>query len=83
MTPARWAWLTLAIGIFAYDVACPPGQTMSEEVDRWLETRRGRFAAWLIGGVVVSHIYNVTPARVDPIHRLFTSLGRKSVTPET
>lgn len=78
MTPARWAWLSLAIGIFAYDVACPPGQTLSEEVDRWLESRTGRVAAWAVGGIVTAHLYNVTPQRFDPIHRLFTALGRKA-----
>jgi len=76
MTPARWAWLSLAIGIFAYDVACPPGQTMSEEVDRWLESRTGRVAAWAVGGIVTAHLYNIAPPEADVIHIGFTSIRR-------
>jgi hypothetical protein len=37
MTPSVRAWLVLAAGVIAYDLAAPKGHTMSEQVDRWLE----------------------------------------------
>lgn len=81
MSHGQAAWLALAIGIISYDIACPPGQTLSEEVDRALEHHP--LATWAVGGIVAAHLLNLLPQRVDPIHQLFARLGRKAATIQT
>ena len=66
MRPADKAWLTLAAGILAYEIAAPRGELMSEGVDRYLEGR-----PWLTRAVVAAvagHLLNLTPHRIDPLH---------------
>lgn len=75
MTPARWAWLGLVSGVVLYDAACPPGHTLSEEVDRWLLSHPA--LTWIVGTVTFAHLLNIIPQRCDPIHLLFTSIGRR------
>ena len=74
MNPADRAWLVLASGVVAYDIAAPPGQTMSEGVDRYLLTHR-----WLtrvVAFAVTLHICNLWPVSLDPLHHLFALLRR-------
>ena len=68
--PSTLAWTGLAVGVAAYDFLCPPGETLSEGVDRALETRVGRVLA--LGGIaiVASHLANMLPERYDPLHQL-------------
>ena len=74
MNAADRAWLALAGGVVAYDLAAPPGQTMSEGVDRYLLTHR-----WLTRAVafaVTLHLCNLWPIALDPLHHLFALLRR-------
>lgn len=50
MTPSVRAWLVLAAGVIAYDLAAPKGHTLSEQVDRWLVSRP--VLTRLVGAVV-------------------------------
>lgn len=68
--PSTVAWAGLAAGIAVYDVLCPPGETLSEGVDRALETRTGRVLALGAIAVVATHLANVLPQRCDPLHQL-------------
>ena len=52
--PGIFAWAALVIGVVAYDAACPPGHTMSEEVDRWLDT--SPVVVWVVLGLVAAHL---------------------------
>lgn len=65
--PADVAWIALAAGIVAYEVAAPPGELLSEGVDRYL-TRRP-WVTRAVVGVVAAHLLNLIPNRVDPIHQ--------------
>lgn len=68
MSEAAKAWGVLVGGVIAYDMLCPPGQTLSEGVDRAMETRLGRAAS--IGAIAVTalHLVNAIPQKYDPIH---------------
>ena len=68
--PSTVAWAGLAAGVAAYDLLCPPGETMSEAVDRALETRTGRVLALGAIALVATHLANVLPQRCDPIHHI-------------
>lgn len=63
------------LAIVAYDLAAPPGQTISEAVDRYLDGRRWTTEAAL--ALIYLHVSNRIPSRVDPIHLVF--LGIKHV----
>lgn len=68
--PSTIAWAGLAAGVAAYDLLCPPGETLSEGVDRALETRTGRVLALGAIAVVATHLANVLPQRCDPLHQM-------------
>lgn len=73
MRPADRAWIILAGGILAYDLACPPGETLSEGMGRYHQAR-----PWLTRTVVVYlavHLLGWWPSRGDPLHVL-TNLKR-------
>lgn len=68
--PSTIAWAGLAAGVVAYDLLCPPGETLSEGVDRALETRTGRVLALGSIAIVATHLANVLPQRCDPLHQM-------------
>ena len=67
--PSTVAWGVLATGVAAYDVLCPQGETLSEGVDRALETRSGRVLAIGAVALTAAHLINLLPERVDPFHQ--------------
>jgi hypothetical protein len=69
MTPAAKAWLWLAGGVIAYELAAQPGQLLSEQVDRWLVTHPILTRAVIV--LVAGHLGNVWPQRCDPLHWVF------------
>ena len=72
--PSTRAWLALAAGVTAFDVLSPPGETMSERVDDWIEDHKALTYAAI--GVTALHLANLLPPRVDPFHRLTTFKNR-------
>lgn len=74
MTPSVRAWLVLAAGVIAYDLAAPKGHTLSEQVDRWLE--KYPRTTWAVGGILFGHLLNITPGHLDVVHLTFTA-GRR------
>lgn len=66
--PSTLGWIGLGVGVAAYEVWCPPGETLSEGVDRALERPMGRILA--LGGIAVTacHLANLIPERADPFH---------------
>ncbi|MBH1979934.1 hypothetical protein I8H89_00260 [Candidatus Saccharibacteria bacterium] len=70
--PSSVAWGVLAAGVAAYDVLSPPGETLSERVDDWLEKPLSRSLAIGAIGVTALHLANALPQRFDPFHRLTT-----------
>lgn len=67
--PAAVAWSVLAAGVAAYDILCPPGETLSEGVDRALEMQRGKVFALGAIAITAAHLANVLPEKVDPFHK--------------
>lgn len=75
MRYATKAWIGLAVYIAAVEIAAPPGETLSEAVDNWIERHPGK-ALWYAGVfVVATHLLNLMPKRFDPIHRMFAVLS--------
>lgn len=68
LRPADRAWLALAGGILAYDLACPPGETLSEGMGRYHQARP--WATRIGIAVVALHLLDWLPAKLDP----FTSI---------
>lgn len=64
------AWGAIVAGVVAYDVFCPKGETLSERVDDYMETRPGKLAAYSIIGATALHLCNILPDKYDPIHLL-------------
>ena len=57
MRPSTKAWVALGAGVAAYDVLAPPGETMSERVDDWIEVHP--VATITAVGAVALHLLNV------------------------
>lgn len=65
---AAFAWGALVGGVVAYDLFAPQGETLSEGVDRALESRFKYVAMGAIA-VTAAHLINAIPEQLDPIHR--------------
>lgn len=75
--PSTLAWVGLAAGIVAYEIAAPPGQLMSEAVDRALEhSNVSKLATLGAIGCTALHLSNVLPDRLDPFKRTLDLLRR-------
>lgn len=68
--PATLAWSVLAASIITYDLLSPESETLSEGADRALQHPSGRYAALAGIAIVSSHLANILPEPVDPIHLL-------------
>lgn len=67
---ATRAWAVLAAGVVLYDLLCPPGQMLSEGVDRAMERGPLTKAATLgLVGATALHLANAVPERFDPFKR--------------
>jgi hypothetical protein len=65
LRPSERAWLALGVGVLAYDVCAPDGETLSEGVDRWLEAH-----TWITRVVILTvarHLGNELTADIDPL----------------
>lgn len=60
------AWTALAMGIVAYEVACPDGQLMSQGCHRLLETHPILTRAVI--GITALHLAGTLPPKLDPFH---------------
>ena len=68
MSSATRAWGALALSIVAYEIACPKGETLSEGVDRLMETKSGKALAIGAVGLTAAHLINAIPQKFDPFH---------------
>lgn len=68
--PATCAWIGLGVGVAVYEMLCPPGETLSEGVDRALECPRGKYLALGAIAITAAHLANVLPKNIDPYHQL-------------
>lgn len=69
MRDSHKAWLGLAAGVTAYEIACKPGETLSEGLDELMEHRYWRYAVGLAVGVTAAHLCNMLPNQYDPYSR--------------
>lgn len=76
LQPSDVAILLLLLYVFGYDCSAPPGQTISEGVDRLL--LRHRWTTELVCATLYLHVSNKVPERYDPVHWLF--LGARRLT---
>lgn len=75
--PSKLAWAGLVAGVAAYDVFCPSGETMSEGIDRGLESKY-RHLIKLGIGMTALHLVNVLPPAIDPLHQLTNIKSRRA-----
>ncbi|OYN81743.1 DUF7427 family protein [Mycolicibacterium sphagni] len=70
LKPSDIAWLALTGGIIAYEIACPPGELLSEGWDRYVESHP--ILARAVPVIVALHLINALPGGLDP----FVAVGR-------
>lgn len=78
-SPAKAAWIGLGVGVSVYEMLCPEGQTLSEEVDRVLENPRVRYLVLGAIAVTAAHLANVLPEQVDPFEQVLSKARRRVV----
>lgn len=71
MKPGDYAWITIAVGIGAYEIGAAlhrDGELLSEACDRY---RRDHPVITYLGiAYLAGHLARVWPQRVDPLHQL-------------
>jgi len=68
------AWATLALGVLLYECCAPPGQLLSEAVDKYRERH-----PILTNSVIVflaGHLLRIWPRHIDPLHQLAVRVNR-------
>lgn len=73
LTARNGWWATGALIVF-FELTCPPGQTLSEGADLWIEKHPYRTRLLVL--LLAAHVSNLLPAKVDPIHQLALILKR-------
>ena len=68
--PSTIGWLAVVGGVAVYDCLCPQGETLSEGVDRALETPVGKILALGAIAMVAGHLSNLIPEQYDIIHQI-------------
>lgn len=80
--PSDWAWITMAAGIVAYEIACPPGELLSDATTRYGQSHM--FLSSAVIGVVAVHLLRTTgllrfiPEQLDLIHLLASLKGHQA-----
>jgi hypothetical protein len=69
-----WAVVTMMGGILTYDLVTPPGETVSEAVDRYLERRP--ILTTIFIGITAGHLLNRIPVYLDLYALFFAGVGR-------
>lgn len=72
--PADYAWMTLAAGVLAWDLLCPPDELLSQAMDRYRRTRP--LFTHLAVGYVALHLLRRWPRQADPLYQVANRLGR-------
>lgn len=67
---ARRGWIAIAVGVTAYELACPKNELLSEGVDRAID--KHPVAIPLAIGYVAAHLCNLLPEKLD----LFTQITK-------
>lgn len=62
--PSKVAWATIGGFALAFDIFAPEGQTLSEGVDKALESHK--VLTTLAVGATALHLLNKLPAKIDP-----------------
>lgn len=71
MRASHKAWCALGLGVVIYDILSPPGETMSEAFDGWMDGKGKTYAS--LGVVVLAmHLLNLVDPKHDPLHLAFT-----------
>lgn len=71
--PPERAWWLIGCFVVAFDAITPPGTTLSEKMDEWIDEHP--FAARAAVVLVAAHLVNAIPPRLDPIHQAFVGVG--------
>jgi len=74
MRTADKAWIVLAGGVLAYELASPRGELLSEGVDRYRQ--RHPILTHLIIAYLAGHLTRRWPQPIDPLHRITTLTKR-------
>lgn len=77
MRPADRAWLVLAVGVTAYEVAAcrrPGWELLSQAADR--HRARHPIVVHTIAVYLAAHLTRHWPDRIDPLHRMAGRLSR-------
>ena len=59
-------------GVALYDFLCPPGETISEGVDRIMEKPLGKLAVHALVWTTALHLTNLMPEKYDWLHQVTT-----------
>ncbi len=68
------AWAAIGLAVLVYELSAPPGQLLSEAVDKYRERH-----PILTNGLIVflaGHLLRIWPRHIDPLHQLAVRVNR-------
>lgn len=80
MKPATKAWLAIGVGVAAYDLLSPKGETLSERMNEW--SIEHPIVTHLAIGYLALHLSGRIPDQIDPLTIITRGLPHYGQTPE-
>jgi hypothetical protein len=77
--PSRAAWAAVGIGVAAYELLCPDGETLTEGFREGMQTRLGRAALTGATLVTAGHLVHAIPDKYDPFEQGLSKVRRRVV----
>lgn len=68
MRHGDYAWVAIAAGVITYELYAPPGQLLSEAVDRYRQ--RHPIITNTAVCYIAAHLLRAIPQSIDPLHQL-------------
>lgn len=68
LRPAHVAWAAIGIGVSAYELLAPQGETLSEGFDTIMDSKL-KYAAMGAVAITALHICNQIPEKYDPFEQ--------------
>lgn len=70
MRVSEAAWCGISASILAYEVLAPKDELLSDQTDRWRQTRLGRLAVHGLVWTIAGHLTRTIPEDLDWLHQL-------------
>jgi hypothetical protein len=68
------AWAAIGLSVLVYECCAPPGQLLSEAVDKYRDRHPVLTSSVIV--LLAGHLLRIWPRHIDPLHQLAVRVNR-------